>query len=67
MLEMIFIFALFFLACLYIYYKIVKKKGCSGCSSSKGGGCMSQQSACSSTISPKIPQENPPQAKNLQE
>ncbi len=38
--DTIIVLAIFGVALFYLYIKLVKKKGCSGCSQSKGG-CMS--------------------------
>lgn len=35
MMDYLIIAVVFAVACVYIYYKLVKKKGCSGCASSK--------------------------------
>ncbi|MDO5680799.1 MAG: FeoB-associated Cys-rich membrane protein [Pelistega sp.] len=39
MMDYLIIAVVFAVACGYIYYKLVKKKGCSGCASSKS--CVS--------------------------
>ncbi|KGF28059.1 MULTISPECIES: FeoB-associated Cys-rich membrane protein [Oligella] len=43
MMDLIIIGAVFALASWYIYHKLVKKKGCSGCASSKGCAAAQHQ------------------------
>ncbi|MDG9729120.1 FeoB-associated Cys-rich membrane protein [Ignatzschineria sp. RMDPL8A] len=54
--DTIIVLALFGVALFYLYIKLVKKKGCSGCSQSKGG-CMSGAKGAASCKSKTVYQE----------